>query len=373
MTLTSLPPTPATIVVKVGTSVLTDGTRQLSPRRMLELARQIAHLHDAGKRVVLVTSGAMTAGREKLGFPDLRASLPLKQMLASVGQAVLMRRYSDLFDLFMITVSQVLLTRGDFNNRTGYLNARDTMISLLDHRIIPIINENDTVATEEIRVGDNDNLSALVANLIDAELLILLTDIEGLYTADPRTHPDARLIHSVETIDDSIYALAGGTHTGLGTGGMITKIQAAHLAGRSGTTTVIAPGALPDVIAGVVRGEQIGTTFLPPITHVESRKRWLTSQKAHGSLHIDGGAVRQVVGKGASLLPVGVTRVDGEFDRGEPVRVYAPDGAQIAVGLSNYGSDDARKLIGTQSGLITEKLGYSWGDELIHRDNLVLL
>jgi glutamate 5-kinase len=362
------------IVVKVGTSTLTAGSRQLSSRRMLELVRQIAHLHDHGHPVILVTSGAMTAGREKLGFPELHPSLPVKQMLASVGQAVLMQRYGELFNLFNINVSQVLLTRGDINNRTGYLNARDTLLTLLDHRILPIINENDTIATEEIRVGDNDNLSALVANLIDAELLILLTDIEGLYTADPRYHPDARLIQTVPQIDESIYALAGGTNSGLGTGGMITKIQAAHLAGRSGTTTVIAPGARPDVIAAVVRGDAIGTTFLPPITHIESRKRWLTSQKPQGSVHIDEGAVRGLVQNGASLLPIGVIGVDGEFERGEPVRVCTQTGAKpLAIGLSNYNAIEARALIRTQSAAILEKLGYTWGDELIHRDNLVLL
>lgn len=362
------------IVVKVGTSTLTAGSKQLSSRRMLELVRQIAHLHDHGYRIILVTSGAMTAGREKLGFPSLHPSLPVKQMLASVGQAVLMQRYGELFNLYDINVSQVLLTRGDINNRTGYLNARDTLLTLLDHNILPIINENDTIATEEIRVGDNDNLSALVSNLIDAELLILLTDIEGLYTADPRFNEDARLIQTVPQIDDSIYALAGGTNSGLGTGGMITKIQAAHLAGRSGTITVIANGARPDVIQGVVQGEPIGTTFLPPITHLESRKRWLTSQKPQGSLHIDDGAARGLTQKGASLLPIGVTDVQGEFERGEPVQVCAGQNAKpLAVGLCNYNASEARALIKTQSGAILEKLGYTWGDEIIHRDNLVLL
>jgi glutamate 5-kinase len=362
------------IVVKVGTSTLTAGSRQLSSRRMLELVRQIAHLHDQGHRVILVTSGAMTAGREKLGFPELHPALPVKQMLASVGQAVLMQRYGELFNLFDMCVSQVLLTRGDIDHRTGYLNARDTLLTLLDHRILPIINENDTIATEEIRVGDNDNLSALVANLIDADLLILLTDIEGLYTADPRSNPDARLIPTVAQIDESIYALAGGTNSGLGTGGMMTKIQAAHLAGRSGTTTVIAPGARPNVIAEVVSGASIGTTFLPPITHLESRKRWLTSQKPQGTLYIDAGAARGLTKNGASLLPIGVIEVEGEFERGEPVRVCTEQGASpLAVGLTNYDATEAKKLIRTQSAAIIEKLGYTWGDEIIHRDNLVLL
>ncbi len=364
---------PRKIIVKVGTSTLTGGTRRLSPRLMLELVRQVAQLHEEGHRVVLVTSGAMSAGREKLNWPDLHPALPVKQMLASVGQAVLMQRYSDLFSYFSITVSQILLTRGDIANRTGYLNARDTLLTLLAHRILPIINENDTIATEEIRVGDNDNLSALVANLIDADLLILLTDIDGLYTADPRSDPAATLIHTIPRIDEAVFARAGGTGSALGTGGMITKLQAAQLAGRSGTTTVIAPGARPDVIAAVVRGEQIGTTFLPPTTRKESRKRWLLSEKALGVLNVDAGAVRQVTERGASLLPVGVLAVEGEFERGEPVNIAAPGGECVAIGLSNYAAAEARRLVRLQSAAIVETLGYTWGDEIIHRDNLVLL
>ncbi len=364
--------TPKRIVIKLGTSVLTNGSRRLSQRIMLELARQIAHLHDTGYQVVVVSSGAIAAGRDALNYPELSPSLPIKQMLSAVGQGRLIQLYQELFTLFEIVIGQVLLTRGDIANRTGYLNARDTLLTLLDQRVLPIINENDTIATDEIRVGDNDTLSALVANLVDADLLILLTDQQGLYTADPRTNPDATLIPVVAHIDESIWALAGGTSTGLGTGGMLTKIRAAELAGRSGTTMVIAQGNLQDVISQVVRGASVGTRFPAPADHLESRKRWLLAERTHAALIVDKGAADRLYNGGASLLPVGMVAVEGTFDRGEPVQVKTVDGQSIAIGLSNYGSEDAQKLTRQQSGAIRELLGYSYGDEIIHRDNLAL-
>ncbi len=361
------------IVIKLGTSVLTAGTRRLSQRRMLELARQIAHLYDTGCQMVIVSSGAIAAGRAALDYPELHPSLPAKQMLAAVGQGRLIQLYSELFSLFDIIVGQVLLTRGDIANRTGYLNARDTLLTLLDHHILPIVNENDTVATDEIRVGDNDNLSALVANLVDADRLILLTDQLGLYTADPRTHPDATLIPLVERIDESIWALAGGTSSGLGTGGMITKIQAAELAARSGTRTIIASGGQHDVLAAIMRDDRIGTWFSPQGSFIESRKRWLLSEKAQGVLLTDAGAVKHIRERGASLLPVGMIGVEGDFERGAPVYVATETGEPFALGLCNYTRDDATQLIRLKSEQIVERLGYSYGDELIHRDNMVLL
>jgi glutamate 5-kinase len=361
------------IVVKLGTSVLTDGTKQLSRRRMLEIVRQAAQLHDAGRQVVIVSSGAMAAGRETLNDPALDRSVPAKQMLAAVGQGRLIQIYTELFSIFDITVGQVLLTRGDLANRTGYLNARDTLLTLLAHRIIPIINENDTIATEEIKVGDNDNLSALVSNLVDADLLILLTDQLGLYSADPRTDPNAQLIPLVERIDESVWARAGGTSTGLGTGGMLTKLQAAQLAGHSGTVTVIASGALPDVLVDIAAGKQIGTTFLATTTHRESRKRWLLSEKPQGEIRIDAGAVTKLSSNGASLLPVGIIGTSGDFERGAPVRVVGIDGKPIAVGAANYTSDEIERLIGVRSSQIASVLGYTYGDEVIHRNDLVLL
>jgi glutamate 5-kinase len=292
------------IIIKLGTSVLTEGTKRLSRRRMLEIARQIALLHDAGHEIVVVSSGAIAAGREALNYPELDRSVAAKQMLSAVGQGRLIQIYMELFGLFEIAVGQVLLTRADLSNRTGYLNARDTLLALLQHHILPVINENDTVATEEIKVGDNDNLSALVANLVDADSLILLTDQLGLYTSDPRSNPDAELIPVVERIDETVWARAGGASSGLGTGGMITKLQAAQLAGQSGTRTVIASGKLPNVLLDITAGERIGTTFLAQTTQLESRKRWLLSERSQGRLQVDAGAVKKLCSNGASAWRV---------------------------------------------------------------------
>ncbi len=361
------------IVVKLGTSTLTGGTRQINRQRMLEIVQQIARLHQQGHEMVVVTSAAMAAGRERLGFPDLGRSVPAKQMLSAVGQGRLMHLYSQLFDLFEIVVGQVLLTRDDLADRSRYLNARDTLLTLLEQRIIPVINENDTTATHEIRVGDNDNLSALVANLLEADRLIILTDQRGLYTADPRQNPDARLIGEVAQIDESIWALAGGAGSSVGTGGMVTKIEAAQLATRSGVLTVIAGGTEPDVLARLVAGESVGTRFLPVVSQVESRKRWLLAEKPHGLLRVDAGAAQKLLRGGASLLPVGMKAVEGAFERGELLGVLTPDGKKIAHGLTSYSSDDLNKLCGAQSARIVEILGYTYGDAVIHRNNLVLL
>lgn len=361
------------IVVKLGTSTLTNGTARLNRQRMLEIAQQVASLHQQGYEVIVVTSGAQAAGRERLGFPELERSLPNKQMLAAVGQGRLMQIYSDLFDIFEVVVAQVLLTRGDLDNRTRYLNARDTLLTLIGSRIVPIINENDTTATEEIRVGDNDNLSALVANLLEADLLILLTDQPGLFTADPRTNQNASLITQVTRIDQETWVLAGGPGSQVGTGGMVTKIQAAQLASRSGVTTFIASGKEPDILARIVRGESVGTRFEPMITRLESRKRWLVMEKPRGLVRVDAGAAKKLLNGGASLLPVGITAVEGEFVRGETLAIYTPDGIEIAHGLTNYNCDDLRKICGVKSSRISEILGYSYGDAVIHRNNMVLL
>lgn len=361
------------IVVKLGTSVLTNETRHLSRQRVLEIVQQVAALHADGHEIILVSSGAQAAGRERLNQPELSKSVPAKQMLSAVGQSRLMHIYSELFDIFQIIVGQVLLTRGDLGDRHRYLNARDTLLTLIDMRIVPIVNENDATATEEIRVGDNDNLSALVANLLDADQLIMLTDQPGLYTADPRRNDDAELIPVVEKIDAATIALAGGAGTSLGTGGMATKLQAAQLASRSGVTTVIAAGKEPNVLTRIVGGEALGTRFEPTTSHVESRKRWLLAEKPHGALVVDSGAAKKLLTGGVSLLPVGVTDVRGQFTRGEHLAVIAPDGQRIAHGLTNYSSQDIKRLQGAKSHRITEILGYTYGDSVIHRNNLVLL
>lgn len=365
--------TASRIVVKVGTSVLTAGTPRLSRERMLTLVQQAAALHAAGHEILIVSSGAVAAGRERLGFPTLAPSVPAKQMLSAIGQSQLMQRYADLFDIFGVVVAQVLLTRDDVGHRPRFLNARDTLLTLIDQRVVPIINENDTIATDEIRVGDNDNLSALVAALIEADLLIILTDQPGLFTADPRTHADAQLIAQLDHIDETTFALAGGTTTGLGTGGMVTKLQAAQLAGRGGVTTVIAAGREPNVIARIAAGERVGTRIEATGTALDNRKRWLLVEKTRGRLHVDAGAARKVRHSGASLLPVGITRVEGRFARGMTVAVIAPDGAEIAHGLASYDSEAVERLIGVKSTQIETLLGYSYGDAVIHRNNMIVL
>lgn len=270
-------------------------------------------------------------------------------------------------------MAQVLLTREDLGQRTRFLNARDTLLTLIDQRILPIINENDTIATEEIRVGDNDNLSALVATLIEADLLILLTDQPGLFTADPRTDENARLIERVSKIDDTTWALAGGSMSGLGTGGMFTKIQAAQLASRGGVTTIIASGQEINPLTRIVAGEPLGTRFDAVTTHVENRKRWMLVEKTRGRLYVDAGAAKKLISGGASLLPVGITRAEGEFTRGMTLAVIAPDGREIAHGLSSYDDRDVQRLCGVKSSQIVEILGYSYGDAVIHRNNMVVL
>lgn len=361
------------IVVKVGTSTLTDGTRHLNRQRVLGVVEQIAWAHQQNHEMILVSSGAQAAGRERLSFPDLGKSMPAKQMLSAVGQGRLMAIYSDLFDIFEIVVAQILLTRDDFSHRTRYLNARDTLSILLDRRILPIINENDTIATEEIRVGDNDNLSALVASAVEADLLVMLTDQPGLFTADPRKDATARLIEKVEEIDESMIASAGGTGTIVGTGGMLTKLQAAKTAARSGVTTIITSGKEAKVLEKIIDGENVGTRFEPTSTHLESRKRWLLTDRPQGIVHVDAGAAKVLLKGGASLLPVGIRAVERTFERGATLSVMAPDEREIAHGLSNYHSDDVRKLCGAKSDRIIEILGYSYGDSVIHRNNLVLL
>ena len=361
------------IVIKLGSSVLTKGTLRLNRQRILELAQQIAGLHQAGYEPIVVTSGAQAAGRERLDFPSLGKSVPAKQMLSAVGQGQLMRVYADLFDIFGVATAQVLLTWEDLSHRERYLNARDTLGTLIEHMIIPIVNENDTIATQEIRVGDNDNLSAMVASLVDADLLIILTDQPGIYTADPRVDPQAALISDIAQISDDLFALAGGAGSSSGTGGMVTKLQAAQVASRSGIKTIIASGSERDIIRRLAAGEKIGTHIEAANDRSESRKRWLLTDRPQGSLQVDAGAARVLLQGGASLLPVGILAVEGEFERGAAVCARAPDGRDIAQGLTNYGSADLRRICGRKSGEIVDILGYSYGDAVLHRNNLVLL
>jgi glutamate 5-kinase len=363
------------IVVKLGTSTLTAGTNYLSPPRLVDLVRQMAEIHDKGGELILVTSGAIAVGRERLDFPQLPKDIPAKQMLAAIGQPRLMALYEQLFGLFGIMVAQVLLTRTDLALRRSYLNSRNTLLALLNRQIIPIVNENDTVATEEIKVGDNDNLSAMVANLIEANLLILLTDQPGLFTSDPRENPQAELITEIveESIPDQVWQSAGGTGNGLGTGGMITKLQAADLARRSGAKVVIARGSDPDVIVRIALDEPLGTRFHAVSSVVEGRKRYiLAGGRTSGLVIIDEGA-EKALRNGGSLLPVGLTQVNGTFERGDALRILSISGQEIGRGLTNYASSDLIRLIGKKSEEIEKTLGFVYADEVIHRSNMVLL
>lgn len=361
------------VVVKLGTSVLTGGTPRLDRAHMVELVRQCAVLHQEGSELILCTSGAIAVGRERLAFPELPPTITSKQLLAAVGQSRLMLVWERLFELYDIHVGQILLTRADVENRNRYLNARDTLQALLQQGIVPIVNENDAVATQEIRVGDNDNLSALVTLLTGADALLLLTDQPGLFTADPRTNPDAELIPEVRTIDESLRALASGSITGLGVGGMATKLEAADVARRAGADVVIASGHAPDVIRRIVVGESVGTRFPALETPLESRKRWiLAGTMPSGRLVVDEGAVRALRQNGSSLLPAGIVEVKGTFDRGDTVLIQGPGQETIGRGIARYGSSDLPKIIGHHSDQIAERLGYAYGPVAVHRDDLII-
>jgi glutamate 5-kinase len=361
------------LVIKLGTNVLTAGTDHLHRPRMVELVRQIAEARAREVEVVLVSSGAVAAGRERLQFPPRRRDLPLKQLMAAVGQSRLMHLYEQIFDLYSIPVAQTLLTREDLRDRHRYLNARNTLLACLLHGVLPIINENDVVAVDEIRLGDNDTLSALVANLVDADLLLILSDIDGLYSADPRRDPSAQLIPEVRAIDDAIYALAGGSNT-RGTGGMLTKIHAADLATHGGTGVVITSGSEREVIGRVLAGEPVGTRFPPIASRMESRKRWVLAETVrHSRVVADDGAARALTSGGKSLLPAGIIAVEGDFERGQTIRIYTGAGQEIARGLAQYGARDLRLIKGLRSAQIAETLGYDYGPEVVHRDDMVIL
>jgi len=351
-----------TIVVKFGTSTLTHGSPKLNAPHMVDIVRQIAQLHQAGFRVVIVTSGAIAAGRHYLNHPQLPPTIASKQLLAAVGQSQ------------HIHIGQILLTRADIEDRERFLNARDTLHALLDNQIIPVINENDAVATAEIKVGDNDNLSALVAILVQAEQLYLLTDQQGLYESDPRKNPDAKLIPVVEQITDHIRSIAGGSGTNLGTGGMSTKIIAADVATRSGIETIIAPGSRPDVIVDLAYDKPIGTKFIAHHSdRLESRKQWLFAAPSAGMLTIDEGAENAMLVQNKSLLPAGITAVEGRFSRGEVVKIKNTSGKVIALGMPRYNSDALELIKGKKSQDIEQILGYEYGAVALHRDDMIVL
>lgn len=363
-----------TLVIKLGTSILTDQSLALNRERMLEFARCCSRARQQGRRIVLVTSGAVAAGRARLGFPDLPRSIASRQMLAAVGQIRLIQIWEQLFDLYNIQVGQMLLTRADLEDKERFLNARDMLRSMLDYGVVPVINENDAVATNEIRVGDNDNLSALAAILAGADLLLLLTDQPGLFNADPRSHPEAELIAQVPCIDNKIRALAGGSVSGgLGTGGMSTKIQAAEIATRAGIRVIIASGRDPELLEKILAGESAGTCFTPSASPLENRKRWLFGAPPAGDLLIDAGAALALSEKGSSLLPKGITGVSGSFPRGAVVRLITPRQNTLARGVTQYNSEALNLLAGRHSNEIFSLIGYEHGPVAVHRDDLILL
>ncbi len=363
-----------TIVIKVGTSTLTLGSLGLNRAHMLEIVRAVHLLRKDGHRVVLVSSGAVAAGRELLGDPNLPALMSIKQMLAAVGQGRLIELYEDLFSIYGIQIGQILLTRADVENRERYLNARDAVSALLDHDIVPVVNENDAVSTQEIRVGDNDNMAVLTGLLCEADLIILLTDQKGLYTANPSLNKDAVLIREVKEITPEIEKIAGGSTSSLGTGGMATKIKAAKAAVAAGINLIIASGKEPWNIPDLVRGTGEGTRFWAATSGQYAKKTWLSvAARSVGTIVVDEGAVKALCQKGSSLLPKGITAIKGEFLRGAIVTVTDPHGKVAAQGLVRYSSEELNLIKGHNSGDIEKILGFSHGPVAMHRDDLVLL
>lgn len=362
------------IVVKIGSSLLTDGGRGLNKQAIADWVAQMAGLRQQGIDVVLVSSGSVAEGMVRLKLKARPKTLHELQAAASVGQMGLVRRFEDEFQTHGLLAAQVLLTHDDLSDRQRYLNARSTLLTLLDFGVIPVINENDAVATEEIRFGDNDTLGALVANLVEADLLILLTDQTGLFDANPSLNPDAKLISSIRVNDGLLDQVAGGSISGLGRGGMSTKVRAARLAARSGAATVIVSGKIEQVIGRVFAGEELGSYLIPNIEPLAARKQWLAGQlQLKGSVTLDDGAIRSLRGAGKSLLAVGVKAISGNFRRGDLVSCVDLHGSEIARGLINYGAEDVAKIAGKPSAEFESLLGYADEDELIHRDNLVLV
>jgi glutamate 5-kinase len=360
------------VVVKVGSNVLT-ARQGLNIPVMRSIAGQISRLMEAGREVILVSSGAMASGLKKIGLERRPDGLPQRQAVAAVGQAGLIMEYEKAFERHRLKAAQILLTSEDLSSRKRYLNARNTLNTLLDWKIVPIINENDTVSVEEIRLGDNDNLAAMITLLMDADLLVILSDIDGLFTRDPRTEPDAELIPVVGVITKSTEKAAGSIPGPLGTGGMMSKINAARKVNSAGVPMVVAKGDKPDILVRLFDGEAHGTYFVPRRHKLTRRKCWIAfSLKPKGILTIDAGARTAVTRRGKSLLASGIVGVQGEFTVGAPVEFQAPGGEAVGVGLVNYGAADIRRIMGLRSQHISQVLGHKPYDEVIHRDNLVI-
>lgn len=362
------------VVIKAGSAVLTNDNG-LKTGAIDNIARELSFLRETGREVILVSSGAVAAGRKHLG-DNVRLSneLKVKQALAAMGQGVLMQAYEQAFGVYGQKVAQVLLTHSDLSSRDRYLNVRNTILTLFDFGIIPIINENDTVSLEELRFGDNDTLGALMSNMIGADMFIILTDVDGLFTASPQEDSNARAVYTVADINREVEEMAGFTKSALGTGGMQSKIRAAKMVAASGGSSFIGPGNRANILQDLFSGDMIGTFFLPRAEKIKSRKHWIAYVlKPQGYFVLDEGAYRAVVERGKSLLPSGIVAVSGHFDVGAPVQCRTKDNRIIASGLTNYRSEDIEKIKGRKSGEIKEILGFCDSDEIIHRDNLVLL
>jgi glutamate 5-kinase len=362
------------IVVKVGSSILASVGRGLLYDVFSHLTKEISDLKRQGYEIVLVSSGAIAAGMEKLGYKTRPQAITQKQATAAVGQTRLMKIYEDYFSRYQQMVAQILLTHDDLSHRRRFLNARNTLLTLLELGIIPIINENDTVVVDEIKFGDNDNLSALITNLIGADLLIILTDIDGLCDSDPRVNPHARCIPLVEEIDADLDGIVAETKSEISVGGMISKIQAARKASRFGIPTVVARGTKEGVLHQILKGKEIGTLILPKKEALSSRKHWIAfNPKPKGDVIVDDGAKKAIVQKGKSLLPSGVVKIKGSFNRGDLVTCLGSRGKEFARGLVNYSATELEKIRGLRSNQIESTLGYKYSDEVIHRDDLVVL
>ena len=363
-----------TIVIKVGTNVLTRADGTLEPNQVHSLADQIFRLKQAGKKVALVSSGAIGAGTGRLGLKQRPTDLRHLQACAAVGQSFLMRAYEDSLARYGIPTAQILLTAGDFDNRTRYLNVRNTILTLFESNCLPIINENDTISVAEIRFGDNDTLAALVTNLIQAPLLILLTVVDGLYSADPNTDHTASLVHTVKQINKDVLEKAGVTKSSLGSGGMKSKLKAARLATMAGESVIMANGSIPGVLDSIFAGELIGTLFLAAEQNMTAWKRWLGwAARPQGKIILDAGALVALCSMGKSLLPIGVSSVSGTFHKGAVVSLCNLEGEEYGRGLSNYSATDIAKIAGKKSDKIIELLGILPYEEVVHRDNLVII
>jgi len=362
------------VVIKVGSYILASPDHTLNTEMIRNLVSQVAALKDEGMEIIIVSSGAIAAGIRQLGLPSVPQSMPKKQAAAAVGQSILIWEYERNFQEAGHQVAQVLLTHDDLATRRRFLNAKNTLEELLSFGVIPIINENDTVSVDEIKMGDNDLLSATVATMAQAQLLIVVSDVEGLYTGDPTRDKGARLLSEVEAITPEIEQAAGLPTSDVGSGGMATKVQAAKSAGLMGIPTIIVSGRQPDVIRRALEGDQVGTFFIPNQDRLAARKHWLRyTLKPKGSITVDEGAMQAITKRGKSLLPSGIVKVEGRFEYGDAVSLQGLNGKEIGRGLSNYTLDELRKIQGHQTKDIEALLGYKYYDEVVHRDNLVLI